>query len=194
MKITSKHASNSPVTSVSHKRFAVLFFQPTCCVNSLTGESQLRRAQGAMGRRKEKRLVFLLPITPRIFFRHASRVFSACNPNRDIWGLVNCKPAICWSVDFWRKWYLLLHYFYSRIKAKRKTHLKGTQGVIYACLNGWLWCHRNYPIRGQIIHIFANVMQLWSRIRFIYTNGRALRTLKFNWSLLQNVWRYWNNS
>ena len=79
MKITTIHASNSSVTSVSHKRFAVLFFQPTCCVNSLiAGESWLRGAQGVMGRRKERKLVFIL-ITPRTFFGHASRVFSACN-------------------------------------------------------------------------------------------------------------------
>ena len=79
MKITTIHASNSPVRSVSHKRFVVLFFQPTCCVNSLiAGESWLRGAQGEMGRRKERKLLFIL-ITPRTFFGHASRVFSACN-------------------------------------------------------------------------------------------------------------------
>ena len=35
MEITTKHASNSPVTFVTHKRFVVLFFLPSCCVNSL---------------------------------------------------------------------------------------------------------------------------------------------------------------
>ena len=30
-----KHASNSPFTFVTLKRFAVLFFVPSCCVNSL---------------------------------------------------------------------------------------------------------------------------------------------------------------
>ena len=35
MKFTTKHASNSPVTFVTHERFAVLFFLPSCCVNSL---------------------------------------------------------------------------------------------------------------------------------------------------------------
>ena len=30
-----KHASNIPVTFVTLKRFAVLFFLPSCCVNSL---------------------------------------------------------------------------------------------------------------------------------------------------------------
>ena len=35
MKITTKHAVNSPVTFATHKRFAVLFFLPSCCVNSL---------------------------------------------------------------------------------------------------------------------------------------------------------------
>ena len=29
--ITTKQASNSPVTYVTHKHLAVLFFQPTCC-------------------------------------------------------------------------------------------------------------------------------------------------------------------
>ena len=32
---STKHASNSPVTFVTLKRFAVLFFPPSCCVNSL---------------------------------------------------------------------------------------------------------------------------------------------------------------
>ena len=35
MKITRKHISNRPVTFVTHKHFAVLFFLPSCCVNSL---------------------------------------------------------------------------------------------------------------------------------------------------------------
>ena len=33
--ITTKHASDSPVMFVTHKRFAVIFFLPSCCVNSL---------------------------------------------------------------------------------------------------------------------------------------------------------------
>ena len=78
---------------------------------------------------------FFLPITPRTFFSHASRVFSACNPNRDTCELVSCRPAICWC-RFLQKVILTPVYFYSRIKAKRKIHLKGTHGMIYACLNG----------------------------------------------------------
>ena len=35
VKITTKHASYSLVTFVTHKRFAVPFFLPSCCVNSL---------------------------------------------------------------------------------------------------------------------------------------------------------------
>ena len=35
MKITTKHANDSPVTIVSHTRFAILFFLPSICVNSL---------------------------------------------------------------------------------------------------------------------------------------------------------------
>ena len=35
MKITTKHASNNPVTFVTYKRFAVLLFLPSCFVNSL---------------------------------------------------------------------------------------------------------------------------------------------------------------
>ena len=35
MKITTKHTSDSPVTIVSHTRFAILFFVPSFCVNSL---------------------------------------------------------------------------------------------------------------------------------------------------------------
>lgn len=146
--------------------------------------------ESARGDGKEEREETSFPPSnhPRTFFRHASHVFSACNSNRDTWELVSCKPAICWSVDFCRKWYLLLHYFYSRIKAKRKTHLKGTQGVIYACLNGWFWCHRNYPIRGQIIHIFANVMQLWSQIRFIYHQWASIANSESRISNLSEVY------
>ena len=33
--ILTKHASNSPVTFVTLKRFAILFFLPSCCVNPL---------------------------------------------------------------------------------------------------------------------------------------------------------------
>ena len=34
MKITAKHASNSPVTFVTQKRFVILFFLPSCGVHS----------------------------------------------------------------------------------------------------------------------------------------------------------------
>ena len=34
---TTKHASSGLVTFVTHKGFAVLFFLPSCCVNSLVG-------------------------------------------------------------------------------------------------------------------------------------------------------------
>ena len=39
MKITTKLASNSNVTFVTHKRFAILFFLLSCCVNSLLSHS-----------------------------------------------------------------------------------------------------------------------------------------------------------
>ena len=38
VKITTKHPSYSLVTFVTHKRFAVLFFLPSCCVNSLLSD------------------------------------------------------------------------------------------------------------------------------------------------------------
>ena len=44
MKITTKHVSNRPVTFVAHKRFAVLFVLPSCCVNS-----QICRAKSGIG-------------------------------------------------------------------------------------------------------------------------------------------------
>ena len=44
MKITTKHVSNRPVTLVAHKRFAVLFVLPSCCVNS-----QICRAKSGIG-------------------------------------------------------------------------------------------------------------------------------------------------
>ena len=44
MKFTTKHESNCLVTFVTHKRFAVLFFLPSCCVNSLiTSEQRLQK-------------------------------------------------------------------------------------------------------------------------------------------------------
>ena len=43
MKITTKHIRNSPLTFVTQKRFAVLFFLPSCFVNSLLSqESDLK--------------------------------------------------------------------------------------------------------------------------------------------------------
>ena len=39
MKITTKHASNSPVTFITRERFDVLFFLPYCSVNSLVLKS-----------------------------------------------------------------------------------------------------------------------------------------------------------
>ena len=36
VKITTKHTSYSLVTFVTHKSFAVPFFLPSCCINSLT--------------------------------------------------------------------------------------------------------------------------------------------------------------
>ena len=48
MKITTKHVSNFPVTFVTHECFAVLFFLPSCCVNSLlwtTTSSQSTKTQ-----------------------------------------------------------------------------------------------------------------------------------------------------
>ena len=44
VKITTKHVSNRPVTFVAHKRFAVLFVLPSCCVNS-----QICRAKSGIG-------------------------------------------------------------------------------------------------------------------------------------------------
>ena len=38
VKITTKHRSNGLVRFVTHKHFAVLFFLPSCCVNSLFAE------------------------------------------------------------------------------------------------------------------------------------------------------------
>ena len=43
VKIKTKHASNSPVTFETHKRFAVLFFQQSRCVNSLLLEELCKR-------------------------------------------------------------------------------------------------------------------------------------------------------
>ena len=35
VKIMTRHVSNSLVMFVTHKQFAVLFFLPSCCINSL---------------------------------------------------------------------------------------------------------------------------------------------------------------
>ena len=42
-----KHASNSPVTACHTQRFAVLFFLPSCCVNSITGWFSNRTGKSA---------------------------------------------------------------------------------------------------------------------------------------------------
>ena len=42
MKITTKLASNSNVTFVTHKHFAILFFLLSCCVHSLLSHSGLQ--------------------------------------------------------------------------------------------------------------------------------------------------------
>ena len=47
--ITTEHASYSPVTFVTHKRFAVLFFPPSCCVNSLLLSAINNWAKGKIG-------------------------------------------------------------------------------------------------------------------------------------------------
>jgi len=49
VKITTKHASDSPVTFVTHERFAVLFFLPSCCVNSLLLSAISSWAKGKVG-------------------------------------------------------------------------------------------------------------------------------------------------
>ena len=75
MKITTKHARNSPVAFVTHKCFAVLFFLPFQCVNSLLKtEVQSKGPQVVTGRRIEGKLpfIFLILITPRTPFGHPS--------------------------------------------------------------------------------------------------------------------------
>ena len=75
MEITTKHARNSPVAFVTHKCFAVLFFLPFHCVNSLLKtEVQSRGPQVVTGRRIEGKLpfIFLILITPRTPFGQAS--------------------------------------------------------------------------------------------------------------------------
>ena len=37
MKIRQNTSGNSPITFVTHERFVILFFLPSCCVNSLLG-------------------------------------------------------------------------------------------------------------------------------------------------------------
>ena len=46
VKITTKYASYSLVTFVTHKRFAVLFFLPSCCVSSLLSELTQQDGRG----------------------------------------------------------------------------------------------------------------------------------------------------
>ena len=62
MKITTKHASNSPVTFVTHKRFVVLFFLPSCCVNSL---------RSLTSQRLQEKTVDLFPKTCIFWCRNA---------------------------------------------------------------------------------------------------------------------------
>ena len=72
MKLTTKNAINRPVTFVTHKRFAVLFLLPLCCVNSLI--VNLRNRTGEERRQQalcEKRDNILFEIT----FRQSSLSF-----------------------------------------------------------------------------------------------------------------------
>ena len=52
-----KHASNSPVTFLTGKRFAVHFFLPSCCVNSLVGTLRSNDADGNENVKKTKGLI-----------------------------------------------------------------------------------------------------------------------------------------
>ena len=62
MKFTTKHASNSPVTFVTHKRSVVLFFLPSCCVNSLRSlTSQRLQEKTPLCRPFFENLHFLVP-------------------------------------------------------------------------------------------------------------------------------------
>ena len=83
--MTTKLASNSPVTFVTHTRFAVLFFQPSCYVNSQmnlcngTGEE---RRQTLCDKRDvnnfvlKKRLVKLRPPLRRSFSKWPRNILS----------------------------------------------------------------------------------------------------------------------
>ena len=66
MKITTKLASNSNVTFVTHKHFAILFFLLSCCINSLLSHSGL---QGTGYHAKEtKRRAWNVNVT--LFYTH----------------------------------------------------------------------------------------------------------------------------
>ena len=77
-----KHASNSPVTFVTHKRFAVLFFLPSCCVNSRKNWHS-----------KCQKLTFKIPNFPFLKFLkktwyHLLSLTNSCNWNgqtKDSW-------------------------------------------------------------------------------------------------------------
>ena len=66
MKITTKQVSNSPVTFVTRKRFAVLFFLASCCVNSLI----LNEDEGKLALSTTKNIYFFTFPHPFFAFPH----------------------------------------------------------------------------------------------------------------------------
>ena len=81
MKITAKHTINSPVTFVRHKRFAVLLFLPSCCVNSLLGWFSNRAGTSFDdGKEREKDLT-LLPVPSLPLSHWSSQLFDLRAPS-----------------------------------------------------------------------------------------------------------------
>ena len=91
-KFPTKHASNIPVTFVTLKRFAVLFFLPSCCVNSLINGRMMKETNSIFPPSLIPTLTLPAPLSPLTtmdwFLVSRSLLISqnAFCPTANIWG------------------------------------------------------------------------------------------------------------
>ena len=91
-KFPTKHTSNSPITFVTLKRFAVLFFLPSCWVNSLTNGRMMKETNSTFPPSLIPTLTLPAPLSPLTtmdwFLVSRSLLISqnAFCPTANIWG------------------------------------------------------------------------------------------------------------
>ena len=113
-KFPTKHASNIPVTFVTLKRFAVLFFLPSCCVNSLINGRMMKETNSTFPPSLIPTLTLPAPLSPLTtmdwFLVSRSLLISqnAFCPTANIWGgssLIGMdKSKNKWKISFHDAW------------------------------------------------------------------------------------------